>query len=91
LYNIEQRNYRNDYAFAIADIILNGHKYNPQGIPGPMLNVDQPIRSITAKDNTFIIRDESKAYVVPRMNLHVMSKAYLLSEQFKEFVELESA
>jgi len=90
LYNIEQRNYRNDYAFAIADIILNGYVYNPQGIPGPMLNVDQPIKSITSKDNTFIIRDESRAYVVPRTNLHVMSKAYLLSEQFKEFVDVES-
>ena len=91
LYNIEQRNYRNDYAFAIADIILNGHQYNPLGIPGPMLNIDQPIKSITAKNNTFIIRDETNAYIVPRMNLHVMSKAYLLSQQFKEFVELESA
>jgi hypothetical protein len=91
LYNIEQRNYRNDYAFAIADIIMNGYTYNPAGIPGPMLNVDQPVTSITQKDNMFVIRDNSRAYVVPRTNLHVMSKAYLLSDQFKEFVDLESA
>jgi hypothetical protein len=91
LFNIEQRNFRNDYAFAIADIILNGYAINEHGIPGPMLHVDQPVQSIEAKGNMFVIKDNTRAFVIPRMNLHVMSKQYLQSKQFKEFIDSESA
>jgi hypothetical protein len=91
LFNIEQRNFRNDYAFAIADIILNGYAIGEHGIPGPMLHVDQPVVSIEAKGSMFVIKDNTQAFVVPRMNLHVMSKQYLQSEQFKEFIDSESA
>lgn len=91
LFNIEQRNFRNDFAFAIADIILNGYAINKNGIPGPMLHVDQPIHSITTRGNMFVIKDENRAYVVPRTNLHVMSKQYLQSKQFKEFIDNELA
>jgi hypothetical protein len=92
LFNVGDRNFRNDYAFAMADIILNGYAYNgSDGIPGPMLNVDQPIKSISTYGHGFVIRDADRAYVVPRSNLHVMSKAYLQSQQFQEFVGRESA
>ena len=86
LFNIESRQYRNDYAFAIADVILNGFKIGYNSIPGPLLNVTQPIESITVKDNNFVIKDANKAYVVPKMNLHLMGKQYLQSENFKEFI-----
>lgn len=91
LFNVKERNFRNDYAFAIADVILNGYTINTTGIPGPMQHVDQPIDSITAQGNTLIIRDANQAYVLPRMNLHVMSKAYLQSAQFEQFINNESA
>jgi hypothetical protein len=90
LFNIEQRNFRNDYAFAIADIILNGYVINDHGIPGPMVNVDYTVTSIEAKGNVFVIKDTARAFVVPRINLHVMSKQYLQSEQFKEFINSET-
>lgn len=86
LFNIEERNYRNDYAFAIADIVLNGHTLLADSVPGPMINVDRPITSITKRGNQLIIRDEQQAYVLPRTNLHIMSKSYLQSEQFQEFL-----
>ena len=87
LFNAESRSYRNDYAFSMADIILNGFRVSNTGIPGYMLNVLQPIQSMTIKNNQVVIKDKNSAYVVPRMNMHVMSKAYLQSDNFKEFVE----
>ena len=86
LFNIQERNYRNDYAFAIADIILNGYSIPTISIPGSMLSVDQPITSIAVNDNQLVIRDADRAYIVPKTNLHIMSKAYLQSDNFKQFV-----
>jgi hypothetical protein len=56
-----------------------------------MLNVDQAIRSIEPRGTALVIKDDTRAFVVPRTNLHVMSKQYLQSEQFKEFVDNELA
>lgn len=86
LFNAESRIYRNDYAFAMADTILNGFAVSNTSIPGPMLNILQPIESITSRGNQVVIKDKQTAYVVPRMNMHVMSKQYLQSENFKEFI-----
>ena len=86
LFNVEQRNFRNDYAFAMADIIINGYAISNQSIPDNMLAVNQSITSIELKDNKFIIKDKEKSYVTPIMNLHIMSKAYLQSDNFKSLV-----
>ena len=86
LFNVQERNYRNDYAFAMADIVLNGYSIGTNSIPGSMLAVDQAISSITRKGNQLIIRDNERAYISPIANLHVMSKAYLQSEDFIKFV-----
>ena len=86
LFNVQERNYRNDYAFAMADIILNGYSIGTNSIPGSMLAVDQAINSIVRKDNRLIIRDNERAYISPITNLHVMSKAYLQSEDFIKFI-----
>jgi len=91
LFNVESRQYRNDYAFAIADVILNGFHVQHNSIPGPLLNVTQPIESITVKDNKFIIKDKTSAYVTPKMNLHLMGKQYLQTDNFKEFIKNVSA
>jgi len=87
LFNLQERNYRNDYAFAIADIVLNGYTVGINSIPGSMLTIDQTIDSIEIKDNTYIVRDKQRAYVVPHTNMHIMSKQYLQSDNFGEFVE----
>jgi hypothetical protein len=86
LFNIQERNYRNDYAFAMADIIMNGYAINTDSIPGSMLAVNQPIQSIAKKDNQLIIRDTDRAYITPTTNLHIMSKTYLQSQDFAKFV-----
>lgn len=86
LFNVESRQYRNDYAFAMADIILSGYQIQHNSIPGPMLNVMQAIESITVKDSKVVIKDVDRSYVIPKMNMHVMSKQYLQSNNFKKFI-----
>ena len=87
LFNMQERNYRNDYAFAVADTILNGYTVGTNSIPGSILAVDQSINFIQIKDSQLIIKDSNRAYVVPRTNLHIMSKAYLQSDNFAQLVE----
>jgi len=91
LFNAESRSYRNDYAFAMADVILNGFAVSDVSIPGPMLNILQPIESIESQGNRVVIKDRQTAYVVPRMNMHVMSKQYLQSENFSKFINYVTA
>lgn len=86
LFNVDSRNYRNDYAFAMADTILNGYTIEKKSIPGSILAVDQSVQSMTVKDKHIVVKDTTKSYVLPRTNLHVMSKAYLQSDNFKILV-----
>lgn len=87
LFNIQERIFRNDFAFAMADIVLNGYNIEKATIPENMLNVDQFITKIDIQQQNLILKDVSNAYVVPRINLHVMSKAYLQSENFAKLVD----
>jgi len=87
LFNVQERNYRNDYAFAIADIVLNGYTTDLPSIPGSILAVDQSIQSMELQDSTLIIRDNKRAYIAPRTNLHIMSKAYLQSANFAQLTD----
>lgn len=87
LFNIQERNFRNDYAFAIADIIINGFALQQKTIPGSMLAIDQKINCIELKNSKFIVRDNNTAFVVPKTNLHIMSKGYLQSENFDSLIK----
>jgi hypothetical protein len=87
LFNIQERIFRNDFAFAIADVILNGYSIITNSIPENMLTVDQVIDSIQTLDDNLVIKDSNRAYVVPRNNLHVMSKAYLQSKDFSKLIK----
>jgi hypothetical protein len=87
LFNVQDRNFRNDYAFAMADVILNGYVLDDKSIPGSILAINQPIESIEFINGKVIVKDKNQAYVLPSTNLHVMSKAYLQSDNFKNFVD----
>ena len=79
--------YRNDYAFAIANIILSGyHLAQELSIPWTMLTIEQKIKQLKIKNNFIVVRQEGKADVIARQNLHIMDKDYLVSNSFKEFV-----
>ena len=88
LYHARSSHFRNDYALTIADNILNGYDQTlDQGIPWPMMTLDAGIESIELKNNLLYIRESEKAYVIPRQNIHVIDKHYLLSDNFNIFVD----
>jgi hypothetical protein len=87
LYNLNSANFRNDYAFAIADNILNGYTPSP-GIPWSMLTIDKPIRKIEVKNNNLVVREAERAHVLPKQNIHIIDKDYLQSKEYKDFVDL---
>jgi hypothetical protein len=88
LYNVREGNYRNDYAFAIANNIISGYLLNEdQGIPWTMFTIDKKIDKIMLIDNFLQVYYNKTATVVPYQNIHVMDKAYLLSRDFEQVVE----
>lgn len=87
LYNISAGNFRNDYAFAIADSILNGYSCSGTNrLYAPLTTVTEPIRSLALNGDHLHIKYGSKAVVLPKQNLHILDKQYLLSEDYKRFI-----
>lgn len=88
LYHGKHSSFRNDYAFTIANNILNGYELGmDQGIPWPMLTLNEIVQSISLNDNLLIVREKNKAHVIPKQNIHVMDKEYLLSDDFARLLE----
>lgn len=88
LYNITASNFRNDYAFTIADLVANGYTQDPRNyIPWTMVSVSNTIDSMTLQDNKIIIKSNDRAWILPRQSLHIMSKAWLQSDQFDQFIK----
>ena len=86
LYNFTVRNFRNDYAFAVADNIINGY-IATQGLPWSMLTIDKPIKKIEIKNDNLIVREEESAHVITKQSLHVMDKDYLQSDEYIALVD----
>jgi hypothetical protein len=93
LYNIRETNYRNDYAFAIANIILNGYCIDTaNAIPWPMFTLEEKINSIRMSESEWLhVRVADRAVVLPQQNIHVMDKQYLQSNSFRELVDHATA
>lgn len=86
LYNIRERNFRNDYAFAIANHIVSG--YTPKSyIPWTMLTLNNLIKNIKVENGKLIVREHESVHILPMQNIHVIDKDYLLSDGYKEFIE----
>lgn len=89
LFNIRENNFRNDFAFSIANLILNGYDTNTiSNIPWTMLTLDNNIKELELKNNFIVIREEDRAYMLPRQNIHIIDKEYLLSDNFIQFVDI---
>jgi hypothetical protein len=87
LYQLREPNFRNDYAFAIANNVLSGYTTNiNQSMPLTMLTLDKPVTNIEIKNSMLIIRERERAHVLPHQNIHVMDKEYLQSDDYKRFV-----
>lgn len=87
LYSMASDSFRNDHAFTIADNVLDGYvTYGKNTMPGTMLTIDKEVKSLELRDTQIIVRQE-RAHVIPKMNIHVMDKDYLLSDDFDRFVK----
>lgn len=88
LFGIREGSYRNDYAFSIANIIMNGYSLVPeQSIPWPMTTLEDDLTGLSTRNKFIVARFENRAEVIARQNLHIMDKKYLQSDNFKLFVE----
>jgi hypothetical protein len=88
LYNCKYTSFRNDYAFTMANSILNGYDLSMnQGINWPMLTFNEVVSSITVNNSILTVKEKNRAYVIPQQNIHVMDKEYLLSQNFADFVD----
>jgi hypothetical protein len=88
LYNIRDTSYRNDYAFTIADNILNGYCQDTENyLPWPMISVANPIDSLTLQDQKLLLKVKDQGYVLPKQSLHILSKAFLLSDACERLIE----
>jgi hypothetical protein len=86
LYQITSSNFRNDFAFTIANHVLNGYTEH-NTLPWSMLTIEDHVASIEASKSMLVVRDSNRAYVVPKQNMHVMDKDYLLSATHKSFID----
>lgn len=88
LYNIKESNFRNDYAFTIADNILSGYTQDKANyLPWTMKSIGSSPVSIELQGSKLFIRTKDQRYVVPKQSLHVISKAWLQSDECQQLVE----
>lgn len=79
LYNISAGNYRNDYAFTIANNIVNGYNLDvTNSFVGSMLTIDTPIEYIKVENNRIVVKAGPTPWVLPKVDLHVMDKKFLI-------------
>lgn len=77
LYNIPAGIYRNDFAFTIADNILNGYcQDHVNYLPWPITSISQPIQSLKLEGSKFYLKSNNRGYILPKQDLHIMSKAW---------------
>ena len=87
VFNVQSRNFRNDYAFSMADLIINGHQRDPaHAMPWGIVTANSMVNSIDINDDWMVVRGEEQAHILPRQDLHVMSKGWFSSLDFDSFV-----
>lgn len=88
LYNIRENNFRNDYAFTISDNILNGYTQDLTNyFPWSMKSIGSAPVSIKLQGSKLFITNKDQGYVLPKQNIHVISKAWLLSDECQQLIE----
>ncbi len=77
LYRIKFKNYRNDYAFAIALHQLNGHLPSVQYIPTPMNMLPHEFDVLDVTDDSIIYQYNKKINIISNTDVHVMDKEFV--------------
>ena len=87
LFGITQPTFRNDFAFAMAESILFGNESKLTKMPFSITTAEQPVTKISINADWMVVRDDQQAHILPRQDLHVMSKQWLQSTEFDKFVQ----
>ena len=77
LYRIKYKNYRNDFAFAIALHQLNGFNSHKNFIPTPMAMISHEVDVLDMSDKTIIFKYNNKVNIVEEQDVHVMDKEFV--------------
>lgn len=87
LFKLDPYSFRNDFAFTIADLILNGYQIGQHNLPHSILTIVDSIKSLRKFKSFIHLRTENKNLVLPHQDLHLMDKNFLLSDEFLKFEE----
>ena len=77
LYRIKFRNYRNDYAFAIALHQLNGMNAYKNFIPTPMAMLAHEVDVLELSDTGVVFKYGKKVGTISNQDVHVMDKEFM--------------
>ena len=77
LYRIKFKNYRNDYAFAIALHQLQGQITTNDFIPTPMNMLPHEYDVLDVDDNSVVYQYNKKVNVVTDTDVHVLDKEFI--------------
>jgi hypothetical protein len=77
LYRIKYRNYRNDFAFAIALHQLNGFNSHKNFIPTPMAMLAHEVDVLDMSDKTITFKYNNKVNIIQEQDVHVMDKGFV--------------
>lgn len=88
LFRLDPYCFRNDFAFTIADLILNGYTLcDSHHLPCSVLTIENPIHYMGIIGNFINVKTNKENLVVAKQDLHLLDKEYILSESFLTFKE----
>ena len=76
LYRIKYRNYRNDFAFAIALHQLNGFNSHKNFIPTPMAMLAHEVDVLEMTDTGIVYKYGKKINMTDKQDVHIMDKEF---------------
>lgn len=87
LFRHTELQYRNDFAFAMARVVLDGYaKSSSTSMPLNLITLTEKLNSLEFRDQLILARYETHADLLPCRDLHIFSKTWLQSSAFENFV-----
>jgi len=77
LYRIKYRNYRNDFAFAIALHQLNGFNSHKNFISTPMAMTPHEVDVLDMSDKAITFKYNGKVNIIEEQDVHIMDKEFV--------------
>jgi alpha-N-acetylglucosamine transferase len=88
LFRLDPYSFRNDFAFTIADLILNGYTLcDSHHLPCSALTIENPIKHMGIIGNFINVKTDKENLVIVKQDLHLLDKEYILSDSFLTFKE----